>query len=255
MKKIFNNSKNIILILVFVFSFLSKTVFGNQAYFDLSEKEIEIQTNFNGKEVIIFGLTEPMFDTAITIIGPTEKVKLQKKERFFGLWVNSKKIIYRNLPSIFFIASSSNINKILNEETIIEKSLYFDQMLADLMNQRNFNFSESNKSETWKKNLIQIKKEEEFYKDYKLRIVDNKLFQTRVFFPSNTIPGTYKISIYQIQNKKIISEKNKKIIIKRTGIGNTIYNLAKNSPGTYGIICILFAIFAGLLAASAFRRL
>ena len=38
-------------------------------------------------------------------------------------------------------------------------------MLADLMNQRNFNFSESNKSETWKKNLIQIKKEEEFYKE------------------------------------------------------------------------------------------
>ena len=35
----------------------NKLVFGEEAYFDLSDKEIQIQTDFNGKEVIIFGLT------------------------------------------------------------------------------------------------------------------------------------------------------------------------------------------------------
>ena len=41
----------------------NKLVFGEEAYFDLSDQEIQIQTNFNGKEVIIFGLTEPELDT------------------------------------------------------------------------------------------------------------------------------------------------------------------------------------------------
>ena len=34
--------------------------------------------------------------------------------------------------------------------------------------------------------------------------IENKLFQTRVFFPANTIPGTYDINIYQIHNKIIM---------------------------------------------------
>ena len=39
--------------------------------------------------------------------------------------------------------------------------------------------------------------------------MDNKLFQTRIFFPSNTIPGIYDVNIYQIKNKIIVSEKLK----------------------------------------------
>ena len=103
--------------------------------------------------------------------------------------------------------------------------------------------------------MIEIKKELNSYKEYKLKIIDNKLFQTKVFFPSSTIPGSYDVDIYQIQNKIIISEKNKKIIIKRTGIGNIIFQFAHNNPATYGILCIMFALFAGLIAATVFRRL
>ena len=82
-----------------------------------------------------------------------------------------------------------------------------------------------------------------------------KLFQTRMFFPTNTVPEFYDVKIYQIKNKIIISEKNKKIIIKKTGIGNKIFQFAHNKPATYGILCIVFAVLAGLMGATIFRRL
>ena len=82
MKIIFKNLLNFFLIF-FIFVLLSKNIYGNQAYFDLSDSEIEIQTNFNGKEVIIFGLTEPNFDTILTIKGPNQNTVINKKERFF----------------------------------------------------------------------------------------------------------------------------------------------------------------------------
>jgi len=249
------NLQKLIIFSIIVIMFFNKNIFANQAYFDLSDEEIEIQTNFKGKEVIIFGLTEPDFDTILTIKGPDEYTRIQKKERFFGLWINNNKIIYRNLPSIFFVATSSPVNQILNEIQIINKSLYFEPMLVNLITQRNFNFDEKNNSENWSKELIKIKKQEGFYKEYKIKIVDNKLFQTRIFFPPNTIPGNYEINIYQIKNKTIVSEKNKKISIKKSGIGNEIFKLAHNSPVTYGIICIFFSIFSGLIAATIFRRL
>ena len=247
-KKLFK----IFLILIF---FSSKEVFSNQAYFDLSDKEIEIQTNFNGKEVIIFGLTEPGFDTLLTIRGPEEYKKLQKKERIFGLWMNNNKIVYRNLPSIYFVAASSPVNKILKQESITNDSLYFEPMLVNLITQRNFNFSKENNENMWSKNLINIKKKNNFYKEYKIKIVDDKLFQTRVFFPANTMPGNYQINIYQIKDQNIVSKKNKSINVVKSGIGNELFNLAHNNPVTYGILCIVFAIFSGFLAAIVFRRL
>ena len=238
-----------------IFVMPNQLVFGEEAYFDLSDKEIQIQTDFNGKEVIIFGLTDPELDTILTIKGPNKDTKVSRKERLFGFWFNTKKIIYRNLPSIFFIASSSPIKKILNDDTIVKKSLYFEKMFVNLLTQRNFNFTDQNKFKMWNENMIKIKKELNLYKEYKLKIIDDKLFQTRVFFPTNTVPGFYDVNIYQIINKVIISEKNKKIIIKKAGIGNKIFQFAHNQPSAYGILCIVFAVLAGLMGATIFRRL
>jgi len=244
---------NLIFILYILFCY--KLSFANEAYFDLSDSEIEIQTNFKGKEVIIFGLSEPGFDTIINIKGPKKNTKVRKKERIFIFWFNIKKIVYKDLPSIFFIASSSPINDILNQETIIKQALNFDLSLTNIITQRNFNFNDSDKPKYWNDNLLKIKKEANFYKEYEIKIIDDKLFQTKIFFPSNTVPGTYDVNIYQVKNKIIKSKKNKKIIIKKTGIGNRIFKLAHKQPATYGIVCIIFAIFAGLMAATAFRRL
>ena len=249
--KIYNS-----IFLCVIFSIISiKFVFGNESYFDLSDEKIEIQTNFNGKEVIIFGLIDSKFDTIIAIKGPKKNTSLRKKEQLFGFWFNTKKIIYKDLPNIFFIASSSPVKEILNIETIIKKSLHFDEIIHKIITQRNFNFTENNKFNLWNKNLIQLKQNLKLYKEYDLKIVEEKLFQTKIFFPTNTVPGTYDVNIYKIKDKIIVSEKNKKIIIKRTGIGNKIYEFANKEPATYGIICILLAVFAGLFAATAFRRL
>ena len=69
----------------------------------------------------------------------------------------------------------------------------------------------------------------------------------RFFFPSNTVPGTYDVNIYQVKNKIIKSKKNKKIIIKKTGIGNRIFKLAHKQPATYGIVCIILIIIGVIL--------
>ena len=60
-----NNSNKIFLFVIIMITVSGKSILGNQAYFDLSDNKIEIQTNFNGKEVIIFGLTDPQFETIL----------------------------------------------------------------------------------------------------------------------------------------------------------------------------------------------
>ena len=85
----------------------------SEAYFDLSEKEIQIRTDFKGKEIIIFVIFQSNQDIILLIEGPKKDTKILKKERILGFWFNTKKIIYKDLPSLFFVATSSPIKKIL----------------------------------------------------------------------------------------------------------------------------------------------
>ena len=128
--------KKIALFLIILF--INNNTLGSEVYFDLSEKEIQIETDFNGKEIIIFGIFEPKEDTIISIKGPNMDTKILKKEKLFGFWFNTKKIIYKELPSIFFLSSSAPIHDILNKEAIIKEKLYFDDLLTSIITQRNF---------------------------------------------------------------------------------------------------------------------
>jgi len=240
-------------IIFFLVLLINNDTIANEAYFDLSEKEIQIQTDFNGKEIIIFGIFQPEEDTVISIVGPKKDTKVLKKEKILGFWLNTKNVIYKELPSLFFIASSSPIKNILNNESIIKEKLYFDELLVNTITKRNF--KEQKNLGNWGDNLIKIKTDDNLYKEYKFNNIDNKLFQSRVFFPANSIPGEYKITIYQVRNKVIVSKKNRVINIRKSGIGGKIYKFAHEQSATYGLLTILFAVLSGLLAATIFRRL
>ena len=246
----FNMMIKIFFIIIIVFV---KHTFASETYFDLSEKEIQIETDFTGKEVIIFGTLKINEETIIIINGPKKDAKMMKKERILGFWFNTKKVIYKNIPAVFFLSSSKPVKEILNQDAIIKEKLYFDEILTNTITQRDF-IDQKNLS-NWNNNLIKIKKNEKLFRKYDLYNIENKLFQTRVFFPSNTIPGNYKVTIYQIKNKIILSKKEKLINIKKSGVGEKVFEFAHNQPATYGLLSIIFAVLSGLIAATLFRRI
>ena len=82
-----------------------------------------------------------------------------KKERIIGFWFNTKKVIYRDVPSIFFISSSKPVREILNQNTLIKEKLYFDEILTNTLTSRDF--IDQKDLSNWNKNLIKIKKSDE----------------------------------------------------------------------------------------------
>ena len=243
--------KNYYINIFFIVVLFAKLI-AAEAYFDLSDHNIKIETDFVGKEIIIFGILEDNQETLITIKGPEKNSKIQKKERILGFWFNTKQITYNKIPSIFFIASSAKIKDILPISTLIKEELSFDYLLENKISQRNFISDTS--LETWKENFVRIKKNKNLFKEYKIEKIENKLFQTRIFFPSDSIPGDYLVNVYQIKNNLILNKKEKKIILAKSGIGSRIYDFAHKNSAAYGLFAVIFAILSGLLAATLFRR-
>jgi len=236
----------------FALLFLPLSIEAKEVYFDLSEDNIEIKTDFDGKEIIIFGLLQDNHQTLLTIKGPLSKMKIQKKERLFGVWINNKQITYSNIPTLFFLSSSSKIDEILPDSIQINDDLNFDKILNNKTFDQNFVFE--NDQKTWNENFVRIKKKQLFYKEFEMKIFKDKLFQTSVFFPPNTIPGVYNVDIYYIKHKTIMNKDQKKIIVKKTGIGSDIYEFARKRAATYGVFVIIFSVLSGLIAATLFRK-
>ena len=245
-------NKRKIKLTAFILLFLFSNAVVAEAYFDISENNIKIETNFIGKEVIIFGILNDDQETIMTIKGPEKNALIQKKERILGFWFNTKKITYNQIPSIFFIASSNEIEDILPTSTIIKEELSFDYLLENKTSQRNFISDIS--LDTWKSNFVRIKKNKNLFKEYEIENIDNKLFQTRIFFPAKSIPGEYRVNVYQIKDNLILNNKEKVITLKKSGIGNQIYNFAHKNAAAYGLFAIIFAVLSGFLAATLFRR-
>ena len=245
------NKSKIKLITFILLILISNSVLA-EAYFDISDDNIKIETNFIGKEVIIFGILNDDQDTILTIKGPERNAVIQKKERILGFWFNTKQITYNQIPSIFFIASSNNIEDILPASTIIKEELSFNYLLENKKSQRNFISDVS--LNTWIDNFVRIKKSKNLFKEYNVDNIDNKLFQTRIFFPAKSIPGEYKVNVYQIENNLILNNKEKIITLKKSGIGSQIYNFAHKNAAAYGLFAIIFAVLSGFLAATLFRR-
>ena len=237
---------------IFIIVFFFTKLISEEAYFDLSENDIKIETDFNGKEIIIFGILNDDQETIIAIKGPQKKALIQKKERILGFWFNTMLITYDKVPSIFFIASSANIEDILPMSTIIKEELSFDLLLENKLSQRNF--ISDVLLEDWKDNFVRIKKNKNLFKQYKVEKIDNKLFQTQVFFPAESIPGEYKVQVYQIKNNIILNKKEKIITLQKSGIGSRIYDFAHKNAAAYGFFTIIFAVLSGFLAATLFRR-
>ena len=238
--------------IIFLIIILWSKIILAQAFFDLSENKIKIETDFIGKEIIIFGILNDNEETIITIKGPERKAKIQKKERILGFWFNTKQITYDKIPSIFFIASSANIEKILPTSSLIKEEIGFNYLLENKISKRNFISDIS--LESWGKNFVRLKKSKDLFKVFKIEKIENKLFQTRVFFPSDSIPGKYLVNVYQIKNNVILSKNEKYIHLVKSGIGSKIYNFAHNNAAAYGLFTIIFAILSGFLAAALFRR-
>ena len=88
-----------------------------------------------------------------------------------------------------------------------------------------------------------------------LKILRTNCFKLVFFFPSQSVPGKYQVTIYQIKDKIILSKKNKVILIRKSGIGDKIYKFAHEQSAAYGLLSILFAVLSGLIAATIFRRI
>jgi len=221
------------LILIILFSF--KISFASN--FSLDQFDIEINSNFLGKEVVLFGNKDKDIDIIFIFEGESKEAELVTKVKEGFLWINDTKEL-NNQPSFFAIFSSPKkaLNEIFLFSSLKERHLLISNPSVELHKIR------------------KAMKVKNLYIEEELKSLNGNLFLKKFLIPDNISPGNIKVYMYEIKNNKIISMTSKNLQIKKGGLSFKLERMLKTESLVYVIILIVISLLISLVTNLIFRR-
>lgn len=225
----------------------------------LSTEEIALTANFSGSELFVFGAirrdapidpaVDPL-DIVITIKGPPNALTVRRKERRFGIWINTESVDVRDAPSFYAIATTGPLRDLLTETERLRFQIGMDHAVRKVSGHPTLDDTSS-----FTEAVVRLREKQELYEvlDGDVSLAEETLFQTSIAMPANIVEGIYKAEFFLVRDREVISSTTTDITVQKAGIERWIYNLSRQQPLIYGIMSVLVALLAGWLAAAAFR--
>ncbi|GAA5064497.1 TIGR02186 family protein [Roseibacterium beibuensis] len=224
----------------------------------LSRDAISITTNFEGSEILIFGAVSreapapegAPLEVIITVEGPSRPVTVRRKERRFGIWVNTDAADVDSAPTFYAVASTSPMAIALTQTEDLRHRISIPRAIravgVDVGDLSNFTDA-----------LIRLRMNERLYQlnEGAVTLRDDTLFDTSIRLPANLTEGDYRTRIFLTRDGEVIDAFETDIAVRKVGLERLIYNLAHQQPLVYGILSLIIAIAAGWGASAAFRFL
>ena len=226
----------------------------NKMTAEVSTDLVQINTGFDGMNLLLFGTTNGANDIIIVIKGPLETNIIRKKTRVASIWINTEKVIIENVPTFYAIASTRPLNQIAAQSILKEYGIGANNFPINLLKQPNAKTIDI--SDEYKNALIRLKNKLGLYIDnpIKIKLIEGQLFKANIKFPANVSTGEYTAEIYSFKNGMLLDVINKPILVEKIGIGADVFRLAHSHSALYGIIAILIAVASGWIAAAIFRK-
>lgn len=220
---------------------------------DLSEHQIQITTGFIGTDVLLFGTVDPGSNVVVVVRGPEERTTVWRKGRFAGIWVNDRRVIFERVPSFYAVRSSAPLDDIASQTTRMRHGMgaEFLRLRADAEDG-----TSAEMLQTFRKALIRNKEREGLFATGgdNITFLGGQLFRTRLHFPANVPTGFYDVEVFMLQDGRVVHAQTTPLIVRKAGLGADVFFFAHNYSAIYGIIAVVLAVAAGVIAAFVFRK-
>lgn len=218
---------------------------------DLSEHVVKITAGFTGARVLLFGAIEGDGKVVVIVQGPPEDIKVRRKERVAGIWVNRREVEFATVPSFYKVLSSEPLGPWLPEAT--RKRF---EIGVQYIGTHPIGAETPAEGEAFRQALLRnMRRTARFGEDEgSVKLIGGKLFRADLHLPANVPTGYYNVEVLLIQDGKIRSIQATPLQVNKAGIEEQVYRLANEYPALYGIAAIIVAVLAGLFANAAFRK-
>lgn len=223
----------------------------------LSSDQVSIDTSFDGSEILIFGavkrdapiIDEPRLQVIVTVAGPSEPMTVRRKEKRFGIWVNTDAVEVDYAPSFYAVSSSTLLGLSVSETEDQRHRISIPRAIRSVGAPMDITDSES-----FTEALIRIKSSSDQYQlnEGTVSVDEQTLFRTAIKLPAALTEGDYATRIFLTRGGEVISKYETSIYVRKVGLERWLFTLSRENAFLYGLMSLAIAIAAGWGASAAF---
>lgn len=226
----------------------------------LSDTVVNIQSNFVGTELSLFGVIQRDqatvgrahgYTVVVVVRGPAEDLVTRRKERTAGIWVNRDAVTYHDVPSYYAALSNEPIEDMSDAEIMQRLEIGLDNIDLEPEGE-----ALPEDPEVFRLALLRRKQAASLYIEngYAVEMLTPTVFMTRIPLPAIIDTGGYSAFIHVFADDALVARKRLGFWVVKSGFEATVFDLAEDRPMLYGIGAVILAVAAGWLAGVIFRR-
>ena len=229
---------------IFLFFLSQNFSFAKDLEIDLSEDFVSLTTDFKGSKIVLFGSAQEGNDLAIVVRGPKQSIKVRKKEKVKGIWLNKEIYEFSEVPSYYSVISNRDLKDFLTQDFIERYQLSESSMkiygkpIVNISNSQE-NYFRMDSDASLRKELFNFKKDLKMYSFHlnKINFVGNNLFRTDISFDPGVLTGKYEINVLEFKDGKIADSKLLDLEVSKSGIEAYIFDFAHGKPHCLRFYC------------------
>lgn len=220
---------------------------------DLSQARVSITSAFQGENILLFGMFDPPGDVVVVVAGPPARETVLRKERFLGLWLNTGRQSFDNVPAYYAIAASQPLPRLLARGGGGGEILSLDDRLALVKSVGERAHADLIQ---FRRGLVEVKRRDGLYPAAigQVTVQANRLFRVDLPFPSKLPEGIYEVRAYLLREGRIVAAVSRPLPVGKVGFNAQLAGWAVHDGPLYGLAAILLALGVGWLGGTVMRR-
>jgi uncharacterized protein (TIGR02186 family) len=220
---------------------------------DLSRPRVSITSAFQGESILLFGMFDPPGEIVVVVVGPAVRETVLRKQRVLGMWLNTSRQEFDDVPAYYSIAASQPLQRLLARSAGGEILSLEDR----LQSVRSVGQREHEDLIRFRLGLVEVKRREGLYPAAigQVTIQANRLFRVDLPFPSRLPEGTYEVRTYLLRDGRIAAAVSRPLPVGKVGFSAQLAGWADNDGPLYGLGAIFMALLVGWIGGAVMRRI
>jgi uncharacterized protein (TIGR02186 family) len=229
----------------------------------VSNHRVTVTPNYSGEELVLFGSVEKDgqthdapagYDLVVTVSGPRAEMVTRRKERRFGIWINTDSRQFLGVPGYLALFANRPFEAIAASEIQRRQQLGLTNVL--LTQRVGSDYGDVVPNDVFRSAFIRLQSEHGLYREDTTAVtfLTPTLFRTGIPLPAAVPIGTYDVEIKLFANGVYVTKTDTAFEIVKVGFEQFVASSARQNSLVYGLVTVAMALVTGWLASVVFRR-
>ena len=230
----------------------------------VSNHRVTVTPNYSGEELVLFGsvekdastpATRTGYDLVVTVSGPRADMVTRRKERKFGIWINTDyAAVSARCRPISRCSPTGRSTPSPRPRSQRRQQLGLNNVL--LTQRVGPDYADVVPNDPFRSAFVRLRSEHGLYREATSAVtfLTPTLFRTGIPLPGEVPIGTYDVEIKLFSDGALVTKTDTAFEIVKVGFEQFVATTARHNGFVYGLVTALMALMTGWMASIVFRK-